>query len=184
MIHHGSLAFTFIAFLKGMLGWDVGLIAALDPTLTSVAIDTTAHVTYVGTILYGVSSMSIRIAMVFFYWRLFPTRVVRWGCITLGVISVAWLVIVEIITVYICHPVVLAGTTQGQLCYPDSTTFVISGALNSAIDAMTVALPIHDVLRLQLPKKRKYIICGVFLIGGMFVLATNKCRLHVTDRKT
>lgn len=159
---HSSLGLSFTIFLNGHFGLDAHLILDSDPA----AIDTIGLIASIGGIIYGISSTITRMSVLFFYWRLFPTKTVRRGCIILGVTCILWAVCVEIVTVTVCYPVY--GSSH---CFPTTVNYVVSGALNTAIDAATVVLPIRDVLQLHVSKKKKYTIVGIFLMGGMYALS-------------
>ena len=46
---------------------------------------------------------------------------------------------------------------------------IIVGAVNVAIDVVTLLLPAHAVWHLQLEKRWKIQIIGIFLLGGLWV---------------
>lgn len=52
-------------------------------------------------------------------------------------------------------------------CVNINTAFVATAAVNVVSDLLILALPICNVWNLQMPKKRKMTISGVFLFGGL-----------------
>lgn len=46
---------------------------------------------------------------------------------------------------------------------------IVIGAVNVAIDVATLMLPVHAVWHLQIEKRWKIQIIGIFLLGGLWV---------------
>lgn len=47
---------------------------------------------------------------------------------------------------------------------------MVPGAFNVALDAAAVGLPVYEVMKLNLSRKKKLVVFGVFLIGGLYVM--------------
>lgn len=121
--------------------------------------------------MYGTASTSIRLSVVLFYFRIFPTRTVRRASYVLAAVCIAWFVASEALSLALCTPVAYTWdrSIKGGKCIGVSPVKIISGAVNVAIDAFTVTLPIHEVVKLNMSRKKKLLVSGVFLIGGMYV---------------
>ncbi|KAI8632860.1 hypothetical protein F5Y19DRAFT_332140 [Xylariaceae sp. FL1651] len=169
-VHHGLNATIYIAFLADGLGFNTLTLLHSDPR----AAEELQKLTFIGTILYGTGSTSIRLAVIIFYFRIFPTQAVRRGGYVLGSICVAWFVAVEALNLATCTPVAYTWdrTIKGGHCISAPSAVIIIGAINVVIDAVTVGLPIHEVFKLHLSRQKKIIIFSIFLIGGIATAAS------------
>ena len=82
---------------------------------------------------------------------------------------IVWFVGVEVMNLIIMYKPPgeeAGGTTESRLAVA-SISFIVNSACNCVIDAATVALPIRDVSRLQLSRRKKYCVGGIFLLGGV-----------------
>jgi hypothetical protein len=52
-------------------------------------------------------------------------------------------------------------------CLDQFTKYMALSVLNIIIDALTLALPIPVIAGLQMSKRRKLSICGIFATGGL-----------------
>lgn len=136
--------------------------------------------TFIGTVLYGAGSTSVRLSVIIFYFRIFPTTAVRRGGYIIVGICAAWFVAIEALNLATCTPIAYMWdpTIPGGHCITAPAGVIVLGALNVVIDAVTVALPIHEVIKLNLSREKKFVIFGVFLIGGMCVEPRQKMQ-HV-----
>ncbi|KAI3321639.1 hypothetical protein HD806DRAFT_159224 [Xylariaceae sp. AK1471] len=169
-IHHGLTTTIFIAFIADGLGFDSADLVMAD---LRAAMEL-QKLTFIGTILYGTGSTGIRLSVVMFYLRIFPTKTVRRGGYTLAAVCVAWFIAVEALNLATCTPVAYTWdrSIKGGHCISAPSAVIVIGAINVVIDAVTVGLPIHEVMKLNLSKEKKLVIFGVFLIGGIATLAS------------
>ncbi|KAI1748158.1 hypothetical protein F4782DRAFT_385209 [Xylaria castorea] len=169
IIHHGLGATILVAFLVDGLGFDTASLLMAD---LSAALDL-QKLTFIGTILYGTASTSIRLSVIIFYFRIFPTTIVRRGGYILAAVCVAWFVAIEALNLATCKPIeyMWNRSIEGH-CINAPEGVIILGAANVIIDAVTVTLPIHEVMKLNLSREKKLVIFGVFLIGGIACAAS------------
>ncbi|KAI0552407.1 hypothetical protein F4679DRAFT_88309 [Xylaria curta] len=169
IVHHGLGATILVAFLVDGLGFDTLSLLRAD---LSAAMDL-QKLTFVGTILYGTASTSIRLSVIIFYFRIFPTTIVRRGGYILAVVCVAWFVAIEALNLATCKPIEFMWnrSIKGH-CISAPEGVIILGAVNVIIDLVTVTLPIHEVMKLNLSREKKLVIFGVFLIGGIACAAS------------
>ncbi|KAF6842235.1 integral membrane protein [Colletotrichum musicola] len=75
--------------------------------------------------------------------------------------------------VFTCTPVArFWDQTIPGTCIKSSKFYIGITVPNIVFDLLTVALPIHEVWRLQMGRDKKLAITGVFLLGGSVVLAS------------
>lgn len=122
--------------------------------------------------MYGISSPLVKLAVLVFIWRIFPTPTVRIGFITLSSITIAWAVSVQMVNLLQCRPLHAIWDIQLQAlssthCLDFIIYYLSSSIANSVIDFATLMFPIQEILKLQMPRSRKIGMCGIFLLGGM-----------------
>ncbi|KAI1116730.1 hypothetical protein F5Y14DRAFT_53802 [Nemania sp. NC0429] len=170
LIHHGLGATILIAFISDGLGFPMMRLKAADPRAAAEL----QKLVFIGTILYGAGSTSVRLSVVIFYFRIFPTTTIRRGGYVLVGICAAWFIAIEALMLATCTPIAFMWdpAIAGGHCVKTPAGAIVLGALNVIIDAFTVALPVHEVFKLNLSRKKKLIISGVFLIGGLATAAS------------
>ncbi|KAI0097225.1 hypothetical protein GGR51DRAFT_486025 [Nemania sp. FL0031] len=170
LVHHGLGAMILVAFISYGLGFSTTSLEAADPHAAMEL----QKLTFIGTILYGTGSTSIRLSVIIFYFRLFSTAIVRRGCYILAGTCLAWFVAIEALNLATCKPISFMWNQEirGGRCIKTPAGVIVLGAVNVAIDAVTVGLPIREVMKLKLSREKKCIIYGVFLIGGIAILSS------------
>lgn len=116
-----------------------------------------------------------RLSLLFLYRRIFNLRLfwfrlAWWCCIVIVSLYCITLVVDDVVQ---CKTTPLhAGTTDLKLCWHRELQAAIMGYLNAAIDLTILVLPIRMVWILQMERRQKMAIGGVFGLGLMYVLAT------------
>lgn len=182
LAQHVFLAACGVSVFHGGMGRDIRISAAEDPESLGVLskvwgsrlhheVSVNANIRQsiiVTNVAWTLSSPLIKLSVLAFYWRLFPTRTVRLGCKLLTVLCIAWLMTVIIINSIGCWDNVIGPKTNclsGSLVSMDIV--VIPSTANCVIDFLTLILPIQEIYRLKISTKQKLKISGVFLLGGM-----------------
>ncbi|RWA10070.1 hypothetical protein EKO27_g5023 [Xylaria grammica] len=169
-VHHGFGATLIVSFLADGLGFDSAELKEADPRAAMEL----QKVTFIGTILYGIGSTMIRLSVILFYFRVFPTKIVRRGGYILAATCIIWFITIEVLNVTQCKPIAFLWNRaiNGGHCISSTVGFIVPGALNVVIDAVTVGLPIHEVIKLNLSREKKCCIFGIFCIGGIATAAS------------
>lgn len=166
---HVFLAACGVSVFQGGMGRDIRISAIEDPE-SLVVLSKSIIVTNVA---WTLGSPLIKLSVLAFYWRLFPTQTVRLGCKLLTVLCIAWLIVVIIINSIGCWDNVIGPKSHclsGSLVSMDIV--VIPSTANCVIDFLTLILPIQEIYRLKISSKQKLKIGGVFLLGGMACAAS------------
>ncbi|CAG7974568.1 unnamed protein product [Penicillium nalgiovense] len=148
-----------------------------------------------GSTLYVTSLWLIKASMVIFYKRLADrTRYQIVYNITLGLLAATWLVLFFDI-IFKCYPpqrqwegitnpecedasistTADAGTDDLSVTCPQGPSTVnywLTILFNIFSDVFIICLPITQVVRLKMPKKQKWGVISVFLLGGLVVIAS------------
>lgn len=151
---------------------------------------------YISQYMYGYSASAVKLSLLAFYWRIFPTKFVRWGVYVLSFCCLGWFVAImvgttssypvflycltsivtngsiQITNLLECQPISFFWTQSGDgSCSVDPIVYFKYNSLaNTFVDLFTLCLPIHEVLRLQMSNTKKIVVIGVFAIGSLYVL--------------
>ncbi|KAH7304270.1 hypothetical protein B0I35DRAFT_445429 [Stachybotrys elegans] len=156
-----------VATVKGGIGQDMRIVIA-DPNATVILFKAMLACD----VAYGFSAALIKLSVLAFYWRIFPTSTVRWGCYILAAITIMTTISFQVVNFLLCRPLEaywylgmrdLPGTT----CINASACFFLNALINCIIDLAILALPIRDVVRLQTTRRKKIGIITIFLFGGL-----------------
>lgn len=124
-------------------------------------------------VLYFAQVTLLKLAMLFFYLRIFPSPGVRrllWGTIiTNTVFGISFVVA----AVFQCKPIsyfwhVWDGEHQGR-CLNQNAIGWSNAAISIALDIWMLAIPLYQIRRLNLNWKRKIAVGAMFLVGSLYV---------------
>lgn len=125
---------------------------------------------------YGISSPLIKLSLLAFYWRMFPTDHVRRCVIVLSVACLLWTLAILVTNLLECQPLSylwdqLVDPTSGSCI--DLVLYMLGNAIaNSIIDILTLILPINEVFKLHMNTSKKIGVCCVFALGSIVVIAS------------
>ncbi|KAK8007841.1 hypothetical protein PG989_001831 [Apiospora arundinis] len=173
LFHHGVLASGSVMVKQGGLGRDFRVVFTEDPGSVTILY----QALFVGEITYTFSSPLIKLSVLAFYWKMFPTRTVKVGCTLLGFACVAWWIAIFILNFTQCRPLEAFWRIELQAlpttkCIDPILAFFANSIVNCIIDFFTVIMPIQEVLKLQTTTRRKVNISIVFLLGGVAFAAS------------
>ena len=105
-----------------------------------------------------------------FYLRIFPTRSFRIACFVVMAIVVSWSLGAIFATIFQCIPIAASWNKEisGNCVNSDATWFSYA-VINILTDVIVLALPIPLVLRLHLSLRNRLLLCGIFLLGCLYV---------------
>ncbi|KAI9045134.1 uncharacterized protein KD926_009548 [Aspergillus affinis] len=139
-------------------------------TVPEDQLPTMQYAIYISLCTYLFVASAVKISLLVFIMRAFPTKLIRW----LGLTIVGFLVLLtisgELPLILQCSPVSAAydKTVPNYKCFPSDTMFDIEmyqGVLMFAVDLAIFALPIPTIWKLQMPLKRRLTIIGLFALG-------------------
>ncbi|KAM0304697.1 hypothetical protein HYE67_001627 [Fusarium culmorum] len=122
--------------------------------------------------VYGAVLCTIKGSILLMYYRIFPTRSMKFGGYILGGITFAWWIACVFTTIFQCSPIDKAWKPfmqQGQ-CIDKNKFFIGNSIPNIIVDAMMIGLPVFEVSKVQVPRSQKIAIAGIFLLGGLIVI--------------
>ncbi|KAI1823809.1 hypothetical protein F4861DRAFT_539657 [Xylaria intraflava] len=127
---------------------------------------------WLGEFVYVALISIIRSSVLFTYWRVFPTRLVKRGAIVLGTIAGLWFVSATFIIVFQCSPIqkswdqAVMGT-----CICTEGCFLGLSIPNIITNFAIICLPVYEVTKLNMNKGTKLGLIVVFWLGGLAVIA-------------
>ncbi|KAI3551467.1 hypothetical protein CABS01_15019 [Colletotrichum abscissum] len=171
-INHAFCATTIEATVHGGLGRSIVDVMAEDPN----QLITFLKCVVVAEFCYGFSSPLIKLSLLAFYWRVFPTPFMQKGIYALSAACLGWLIAILITNCLQCRPLAYtweqttnpgAGTCIDLILY-----FVGNSIANSLIDILTLVLPIRETMKLQVSSSKRVGICCLFALGSLVVVAS------------
>ncbi|OJJ53558.1 hypothetical protein ASPSYDRAFT_532721 [Aspergillus sydowii CBS 593.65] len=160
---------TAIMIEGARLGWGTDMWA-----LTQAQIIAQMKLFYVGIIFFYFSVSVAKLAILFFYLRIFTTRTFK--RVTYGLIALcsAYSVAVVFQSAFNCTPASyywtrFDGVSEGTcLSY---AAFKVMPPLNIALDVVVMLLPLPLLLRLNLPRAKKIRVISMFSVGILVIIA-------------
>ena len=142
----------------------------------SPTFDYTPHVIYLQisfavAVLYFTVLTAIKISILLFYRRIFFTAYFRMRLLLVGIAVMTWWFAGTISAIVSCIPVqrLWIGPSAGGYCFNFNIFWMAMGAVELVIDTVILVLPIGMVLGLQLSRRQKILLGGIFLLGGLCV---------------
>ncbi|KAI0445058.1 hypothetical protein F4803DRAFT_548469 [Xylaria telfairii] len=139
---------------------------------------------YVSEILGYFPLTLTKVSILLFYRRIFRGQVFSTITVHLIVLSVLWGVSFFFATLFICIPTHYSWTaTQGTPdfaahCYDPSPMFYGSAVSNMIVDILILLIPAPMVWKLNMSKRQKIAVVGIFLLGA-FVVGITAIRVSV-----
>ncbi|KAF4977817.1 hypothetical protein FZEAL_5724 [Fusarium zealandicum] len=136
----------------------------------------TAKLLYIYIFPYALAVVLTKTSILLFYWRVFmgttalSFRLTFWfSAFLVGSYPIYFLFTM----VFCCQPVSYYWTrfagTEGT-CIDVSQFFVILAIINLVTDVILLALPIPEILKLQMSRENKLAICGIVALGGLLTM--------------
>ena len=110
--------------------------------------------------------------MLFLYLRIFPSKHFKHACYILIAIVSASGITFTLVTIWQCKPIeafwdksLLGPSHPGNHCFDSEAFWFSYSVINIILDFFILLLPIHEILKLQLPMREKFALIGVFALG-------------------
>lgn len=112
-----------------------------------------------------------KIAVLLFYTRVFPSKSILYITHVLIGVCAAYTLSLCIVLFLVCRPISSFWTqwrNPGRAkCININASSWAAAAINIFLDAAVLALPIREVLRLQISSRKKIQVLCMFLVGGV-----------------
>lgn len=117
------------------------------------------------------SGYFVKVSICLFYRQLFSAAVYRKASLILIGLSTAWIIATEISNLVTCIPVSARWHIERQrpgTCKVNfNTMYLLTGCIETVLDATVLAVPVRVVLKLQMSMKTRLTVAGIFLLGGL-----------------
>ena len=85
-----------------------------------------------------------------------------------GAFVVAWGLVLILVSIFTCKPIHgLWDITIPSTCINSRDFFLGNSIPNICMDVFILSLPVRKVWQLQMPVRQKFLVSGLFLLGGM-----------------
>lgn len=123
---------------------------------------------YISSILYFSIAAPTKISILCLYRRIFSVPSFKRASLLVGLLVVLWWTAATVADIFSCMPVQLLWdlSLEGR-CFDFNIFWFSMGVLETIIDIIILVLPIKMVLALQLSKRNKIVLSGIFLLGGL-----------------
>ncbi|KAF2264402.1 hypothetical protein CC78DRAFT_616826 [Lojkania enalia] len=132
---------------------------------------------YISISTYCASIGLTKTAILMQYQRVFATRKFQIWCWSFITIIVGYTIATVLACIFVCTPIPRFWTGQPGYCINELASWFANAAINIVTDLMIVILPIPVIKNLNLPKKQKRLLMGVFAFG-VVVCIISIVRLH------
>ncbi|KAI4149426.1 MAG: hypothetical protein LQ341_001322 [Variospora aurantia] len=125
--------------------------------------------------LYALTVTAVKLSILYLYRRIFAVQAFKQISFAVAAACVVWWVVFTITALIPCRPV--RKFWQPQIeghCYNFNEFFLGASIVDILLDAVILSLPIKKIVGLQMPYKRKVMLCFVFLVGGLDVKRTDE----------
>ncbi|PGH09595.1 hypothetical protein AJ79_05651 [Helicocarpus griseus UAMH5409] len=158
--------------------------AGLGKDMWHVAFDDITMVLYIYFFdewLYLSALTFTKLSLHFFYLRIFPQKSFRTAIYVVMAATASYGIAFVLVSIFQCSPIKSAwlrwdGTSPGT-CNNINLQGWLSAAFNIVLDFVTLVLPLRELARLELWRKKKIHICLMFTVGS-FVTIVSILRLH------
>ncbi|KAK8002452.1 hypothetical protein PG989_002171 [Apiospora arundinis] len=114
----------------------------------------------------------IKLSVLALYFRLFRSAFMKIAIYILSAMAVVWWIINVGFAIWGCKATWKVETFDGSGCLQHSTPFLTGTTVAViAINLAIITLPMYEVLRLQMSPWNKVAVCGLFLLGGLSIVA-------------
>lgn len=119
---------------------------------------------------YALAIPSVKIAILFLYYRLFGRDVnFRIGLFVVGTVVICWLLTVLFIAIFQCKPISYFWdrTISGGTCLDVNAFFIGNSVTNLFTDVVILCMPVRMVWRLHVEQRQKIALSSIFLLGAL-----------------
>ncbi|KAH7347685.1 hypothetical protein B0T11DRAFT_143563 [Plectosphaerella cucumerina] len=131
-------------------------------------------VLWISEFFYSWSICLSKLAVLTFYLRVFQFSSIRWPIIILIATCLVWIGIRTFFTIFRCSPVhyYWDRSVEGSCWVNVATYYLATDVTHTLLDCIIVALPIFEVLKIQLRLGQKIAVIGLFSCGFLVCIAS------------
>jgi hypothetical protein len=128
---------------------------------------------WIGQLFYGIGFTVLKLSILRLYQQIFPSTLVQIGVKVLGVAAILWGIAYILVAIFECDPIqgYWDFSVESQ-CLNQLDFYVGFAVPNMVIDVAMILLPLRDIFELQLAKRIKAGIVGIFMLAGLVIIAS------------
>ncbi|OAG07589.1 uncharacterized protein CC84DRAFT_1089996, partial [Paraphaeosphaeria sporulosa] len=186
-----------VAFRQGSFGWDD--IACLSAYAASIPVTVVCCVTsvhgfgkdtwaspvadifltlrlvYASQISYFPASGLTKLCFLLFFIRIFPGKRIQGAIRALVWATIIYIVVFMITMVFACKPISAVWTSWTKentpsYCINQKAFYYAAAGCNIALDILIVLIPIPELLKLKLSRRKKIFLVAIFSVGAVTVV--------------
>jgi hypothetical protein len=125
-------------------------------------------------VIYKIQISLAKISVCLFLLRIFQSRTFLYLAYTLIGINAAIGIIWALVDSFRCLPIRLAWTgwtneEPGQ-CINFINSTLVNCLVNIFVDSLMIVLPVYEVTKLQLPRRKKLTVALMFIVGAVYAI--------------
>jgi hypothetical protein len=128
-------------------------------------------VLFVCQIFYATSISLAKLSIVALYIRVFPNPLFHKIILATSALIIAMWVCSIFVTIFQCNPI--DGAWDFEIKDAKCITYVdyqfVSGIINAITDIILCVSPLPMVIKVQISRREKYMVCGLFGLGFLYV---------------
>ncbi|KAK6331827.1 hypothetical protein TWF718_002368 [Orbilia javanica] len=163
---------------------EIGLSDGLGTHIWDVPLNNILHLWRTAIIIQHLITLChffIKSSLLVFYYRLSPKPSFRIAIIITAVVNAAHTISNLLAVLFSCKPIIWSDALFTAKCTVNRYAVNFSGVvIFMVLDLVIILLPIPYILRLQLKKRKKVLMIGLFSLGALVVFASGMkvARLH------
>ncbi|KAL4802437.1 hypothetical protein BDV18DRAFT_163841 [Aspergillus unguis] len=164
-----AMVLSIVVLRAAQIGWGTDMWA-----LDTAEIMEQMKLFYLGMIFFYFTVTVAKLAIIFFYLRIFTTRTFTRTAYTLVVLCSAYAIAAVFQTIFDCTPAPyfwtrFDGVSEGTCM--DYTAFRTMPPINTALDVIVMVLPLPLLIKLNLPLAKKIRVISMFSVGILVIIA-------------
>lgn len=122
------------------------------------------------TVIFPVSALAIKLSVLYFYHRVFPTHRFRLFSTIIGVVCIIWFIAFIFLQFFTCVPLAFywnKAIPNGHCINSNYVAYFGTSPLDILTNIAILVLPIPYLWNLQMERARKIAIIGIFVLGSL-----------------
>ncbi|RBR25623.1 uncharacterized protein FIESC28_01586 [Fusarium coffeatum] len=152
-----------------------------DPTEVDFIQSRSRLLLWICELLYASSIAFCKLAILFFYWRVFQYTSIRYAIVGLLVAVSIWITIRTFMVIFQCVPVQAywdKSITNPRCPFNEANFFFATILVHTTMDCIILILPVIEVMKMTLPLSQKLAVVGLFTSGTVVCVASVFVLVH------
>ena len=142
---------------------------------------------FAGEVVYNLAQIMTKLSFLFLYMRIFKDALTytRRIALYMMIFLIVWGVVQELLVGFACTPIPDLYPERKGHCIQTEVVWYLTSIMNIVTDFVIFLTPIPSIKHLQLRRKQKFLVAGVFCLGFLYGHCYAVSLLHkLTERST